>query len=157
MILKNKSFFSHLKQLFTFSRFRLIPNFDIRMSSIGNLLSNNSRHFDIFNAVGEMGASSKNPTFLVGGYVRDLLMGKTGNDIDILVENDGIGFAQKLSKKLKAEGFVAYEKFGTAQIILDDLKVEIATARTETYSSDSRNPKVVFTNINEVSSSINRS
>ncbi len=119
------------------------------MSSIGNLLSENSRHFDIFNAVGEMGVSSNNPTFLVGGYVRDLLMGKTGNDIDILVENDGIGFAQKLSKKLKAEGFVAYEKFGTAQIILDDLKVEIATARTETYSSDSRNPKVVFTNINE--------
>ena len=119
------------------------------MSSIKNLLNQNKNHNRIFKLAGELGHSFGLKTFLVGGYIRDLLMNKTANDIDIVVEKNGISFAKKLSKILKSEGFVAFEKFGTAQLSFNNLKIEISTARSETYLKNSRKPLVVFSDIND--------
>lgn len=119
------------------------------MSSIANLLSENSEHHRLFEIAGELGEKLNTSTYLVGGYVRDLLMNRPATDIDILVEKDGIGFAESLAKIIKADGFVSFDKFGTAQMIKDKLKIEVATARTESYLPNSRKPKVTFTNIKE--------
>ena len=119
------------------------------MSTISDLLDKNHNHQSIFKTAGELGDSLGVSTFLVGGYIRDLLMHKTANDIDIVVENDGIKFAEKLAKKLNAKGFVAFEKFGTAQLTFDEYKLEVTTARQEIYSKNSRKPKVTFTDINQ--------
>jgi len=119
------------------------------MSSIKNLLNQNKNHNRIFKIAGELGHSLGIKTFLVGGYIRDLLMNKTANDIDIVVEKNGISFAKKLSKILKSEGFFAFEKFGTAQLSFNNLKIEISTARSETYLKNSRKPLVVFSDIND--------
>ena len=119
------------------------------MSSIKNLLNQNKNHNRIFKLAGELGHSLGIKTFLVGGYIRDLLMNKTANDIDIVVEKNGISFAKKLSKILKSEGFFAFEKFGTAQLSFNNLKIEISTARSETYLKNSRKPLVVFSDIND--------
>jgi len=119
------------------------------MSTITNLLDKNQEHQAIFKAAGDLGHLLGIPTYLVGGYIRDLLMHKSANDIDIVVESDGIKFAEILSNKLNAKGFVCFEKFGTAQLTFDDCKLEITTARKETYSKNSRKPKVEFTDINQ--------
>ena len=119
------------------------------MSSIKNLLNQNKNHNRIFKLAGELGHSFGLKTFLVGGYIRDLLMNKTANDIDIVVEKNGISFAKKLSKILKSEGFCAFEKFGTAQLSFNNLKIEISTARSETYLKNSRKPLVAFSDIND--------
>jgi tRNA nucleotidyltransferase (CCA-adding enzyme) len=84
--------------------------------------------------------------YLVGGTVRDLLLGQENLDIDIVVEGDGILFAKELSAALQAR-VRSHERFGTAHIMLDDLKVDVATARTEYYESPAALPRVESSSI----------
>ena len=60
------------------------------------------------------------PSYLVGGYVRDLILNRPTTDIDIMVEGDGILFAKKLAEKLNIDNIVIYEKFQTALIPLKE-------------------------------------
>ena len=89
------------------------------------------------------------PSYLVGGYVRDLILNRKTTDIDIMVEGDGILFAEKLAKRLGVDNIVIYEKFQTALIPLKEIQIEIATARVEEYDSDSRKPRVKSTSVKE--------
>jgi tRNA nucleotidyltransferase (CCA-adding enzyme) len=71
--------------------------------------------------------------YVVGGMVRDLLLGLQTIDVDIVVEGQGIHFAGSLADRLQAK-VKCYERFGTATLTLpDQLRVDIATARTEFY------------------------
>ena len=71
--------------------------------------------------------------YLVGGFVRDLLLAVENFDLDIVVEKDGIDFAYKLSSMLDA-GVVKHRAFGTATITKKDgFKIDIATSRKEFY------------------------
>jgi len=90
----------------------------------------------------EMGANA----YLVGGSVRDLLLGQANLDIDLVIEGDGIRFAKELAERLRAK-IRSHHRFGTANIILDSLKVDIATARTEYYESPAALPKVEMSSI----------
>ncbi len=84
--------------------------------------------------------------YTVGGSVRDLLRGESNLDIDIVIEGDAIIFARALAKKLSAK--VKYhERFGTAVVITDFLKFDVATARTEYYESPGVLPKVEMSSI----------
>ena len=89
------------------------------------------------------------PSYLVGGYVRDLILNRKTTDIDIMVEGDGILFAKKLAEKLDIDNVVIYEKFQTALIPLKQMQIEVATARSEEYDSDSRKPHVKSTSVKE--------
>ncbi len=80
--------------------------------------------------------------YVVGGYVRDLILGKTSKDIDVMVIGDPVEYARKASGRLHATGLVIFERFRTAQMIADDIKVEIVGARKENYESSSRKPQV---------------
>jgi putative nucleotidyltransferase with HDIG domain len=80
--------------------------------------------------------------FVVGGYVRDLLLGKESRDIDILVMGDGIAFARLVAAEMGNPAVVAYERFGTAMVPLPSGKVEFVGARKEKYSASSRKPDV---------------
>jgi tRNA nucleotidyltransferase (CCA-adding enzyme) len=84
--------------------------------------------------------------YLVGGSVRDLLRGEENLDIDIVIEGDGIGFAREFAQKLGAR-VRTHERFGTAQVITGDLKLDVATARTEYYESPAALPKVETSSI----------
>ncbi|HDN85972.1 MAG: hypothetical protein DRP68_00920 [Candidatus Omnitrophota bacterium] len=87
--------------------------------------------------------------FLVGGIVRDLLLGEENLDLDIVVEGDAIEFVKVFSKKLKAE-FIKHHSFGTATLYLNNnLKVDFATARKEFYPYWGALPKVVASTIRE--------
>ena len=80
--------------------------------------------------------------YVVGGYVRDLIIGKESKDIDVMVVGDPLRFASKAAERLKATNVVVFEKFRTAQMAAGDTKVEIVGARREAYDSDSRKPRV---------------
>lgn len=85
--------------------------------------------------------------FVVGGFVRDLLLRKANIDLDIVVEGDGIAFARKLSQHLGGR-VREHERFGTATIILpQDLKIDIATARLEYYEYPAALPTVELSSI----------
>lgn len=82
--------------------------------------------------------------FLVGGFVRDLLLGETSDDLDLVVEGDGIAFAQLLAATCKGR-CTAYERFGTAHLQMENyLKIDVASARTEYYEYPAALPQVEY-------------
>jgi len=81
--------------------------------------------------------------YLVGGYVRDLLLGREVKDADITVVGDGVAFAREAARALGMGRPVVFEKFGTAMVPLEDGKLEFVGAREESYARDSRKPSVV--------------
>jgi tRNA nucleotidyltransferase/poly(A) polymerase len=68
------------------------------------------------------------PVYLVGGAVRDLLLGRGRADIDLVVEGDASALAERLGAEV-----TAHERFGTAKVVLDGHRVDIAAARSESY------------------------
>jgi poly(A) polymerase len=81
---------------------------------------------------------------LVGGYVRDAILGGIeGKDIDLVTSHDAFSCAKFLFDCGLAHTYpVTYAEFGTAQVTIDGVQVEIVTARKEAYSRSSRKPKV---------------
>lgn len=85
-------------------------------------------------------------SYLVGGSVRDLLRGESNFDIDIVIEGDGIAFAQALGDKLGGK-VKTHRRFGTAVVITEFLKFDVATSRTEYYESPAALPRVETSSI----------
>jgi len=77
--------------------------------------------------------AGEKPVFVVGGFVRDLLLGRRNLDIDLVVEGSGLEFAQYLAAELQGE-LTSHADFGTATVTLaDGQKLDVATARREFY------------------------
>ncbi|HEX7279236.1 MAG TPA: hypothetical protein VF255_06370 [Solirubrobacterales bacterium] len=77
------------------------------------------------------------PVYLVGGAVRDLLLGRPGADLDLVVVGDAAALAARLGG---AE--LEHERFGTAKVEVEGHQVDVATARTETYPEPGALPVV---------------
>ena len=107
------------------------------------LQDQNQDILSIILSAGELGQKENIEVYVVGGFVRDLIMKNTINDIDIMVVGDGIAFAEKLASKLGIKKIVPFKKYGTAIISNKKLPIEIATARTEKYNDKSRNPSEI--------------
>jgi poly(A) polymerase len=82
--------------------------------------------------------------FVVGGYVRDLLLGRQVKDIDVVVLGSGIEFGRQVARAWNKDNLVIFENFGTAMLQLESSKLEFVGARKESYSKYSRKPKVAF-------------
>ena len=95
-------------------------------------------------------ASEKNlRVYLVGGFVRDLILGVKNLDVDIVVEGDGIRFAEELAKRLNVR-LISHRRFGTATVFVSrHFKIDIATARKESYPAPASLPVVVPGNLRE--------
>ncbi|MGB6129037.1 MAG: CBS domain-containing protein [Psychrilyobacter sp.] len=92
----------------------------------------------------------KERVFLVGGIVRDLILGINNKDIDIVVEGDGIKFAIELKDVLEAKKIRIHEKFKTAMVVVnEDLKLDIASSRLEYYEYPTSLPVVEYGNIRD--------
>ncbi len=95
---------------------------------------------------GEIASTMGSEAYLVGGTVRDLLRGEENLDMDIVVEGDGIAFARALAERLGAK-LHPHERFKTAKVVTDGLRVDIATARTEHYESPASLPNITASSI----------
>ena len=118
--------------------------------NIANFLKKNTDEYiyKLLLDLGEIATKEKTNIYIVGGFVRDLLLSKKNYDIDIVVEGDGIEFAKKYAATQKAS-MQSFKKFGTAYVKLKDgFKVDFASARTETYSAPASLPKVQNSSVN---------
>ena len=97
--------------------------------------------------VGEVAEKLGCHVYVVGGFVRDLLLNIKNLDLDFVVEGDGIGFAKALAKELQA-AVRTHRKFGTATVILPDgMRLDVATARLEYYEYPAAMPTVELSSI----------
>ncbi len=98
----------------------------------------------LFTILNETAKELEIEAYVIGGFVRDHLLGRTQKkDIDIVAIGSGIELAQAVQKKLKGANTVQiFKTYGTAMIHWDGIDIEFVGARKESYTSDSRNPKV---------------
>jgi putative nucleotidyltransferase with HDIG domain len=102
-----------------------------------------SKGKQIFQNVFKIGQELKLEVYAVGGFVRDLYLGKEGTDIDFVVVGDALKLASEFKKKYKTSKVVTFPRFGTAKLLFRKFKLEFVTARSEHYHQDSRKPKVI--------------
>ncbi len=95
----------------------------------------------IFSTISKAAAEYGLQAYVIGGFVRDTLLNRSSNDIDIVVIGNGISFAESIAKKLKVKISV-FKNFGTASLRYNDWDIEFVGARKESYRLDSRKPIV---------------
>jgi len=98
----------------------------------------------LFNNVRDVADAINQETYVVGGFVRDYLLGRgRKKDIDFVTVGNGILLAKELSKSLGNTSQVSvFKRFGTAMFRYQDIELEFVGARKESYSEDSRKPHV---------------
>lgn len=97
---------------------------------------------EVIKTISEIARERSVEIYVVGGYVRDRIMGYESNDIDFVIVGDSIQFAKSLRRILDAEHFAYYKRFGTCKLGLTHHELEFVTARAESYRGDSRKPDV---------------
>ncbi|HZG24661.1 MAG TPA: HD domain-containing protein [Chitinophagaceae bacterium] len=103
-----------------------------------------AKELNIFKKISEAAAQLNAPCYIIGGFVRDRILGRETRDADIVCVGDGIALAYKTAEQFTPRPAVSYYKtFGTAQIRVGDLEIEFVGTRKESYHPDSRNPTVV--------------
>lgn len=97
----------------------------------------------VFRTIGAVADRTSVPAYVVGGYVRDLILKRPSKDIDFVCVGSGIELAEAAAKALGPNLRVnVFRNFGTAQMVYGDLDLEFVGARRESYRADSRKPSV---------------
>ncbi len=102
---------------------------------------------EIFHQISHVADTMGVECYVVGGYVRDIFLERTSNDIDVVVVGSGIAVAEELKRQLGKKAHLSvFRNFGTAQVKFyqkgKEFEVEFVGARRESYSHDSRKPIV---------------
>ena len=116
---------------------------------------------NMLRAIGQCANQNGLRAFVVGGFVRDILLGVKNFDLDIVIEGDAISFGRKVADLYKAS-FVAYQKFGTSSVVMGwpkgihrpsgagpKFKIDLATARKESYAKPAALPTVLFSSLKD--------
>ncbi len=104
-------------------------------------LASNLTH-PVFKRVGELADERGQRAFVIGGFVRDLLLDRPCKDIDIVTEGSGIELARATAQSMGIRQVHVFKNFGTAMFKAHDFEVEFVGARKESYSRGSRKPVV---------------
>lgn len=139
----------HNKEINQSEKENINTTIEAKKRKITNIISQRLDKYyqDILISLGNTGNNLGYKTYVVGGFVRDLLINRKIDDIDIVVEGDGIAFAKKFAEinGLRTHG---YKKFGTAVIIYPDgFKIDVASARHEYYKTPAALPTVEMSSI----------
>lgn len=107
-----------------------------------NLVQN--KNLKLFKIISKIAEENNQQVYIVGGYVRDLLMEKNKDtDIDFVTEGSGIILAQKVANFINSEIKISvFKTYGTAMFRYEGIDLEFVGARKESYSEESRNPEV---------------
>ena len=99
---------------------------------------------DIFRLVGEVADGMHRECYVVGGYVRDIFLGRKNDDMDFVTVGSGIEVAREVARRLgrKRAHLSFFKTYGTAQVKTAGLELEFVGARRESYRRESRNPIV---------------
>lgn len=111
----------------------LLPRMDIPVSD---------KELHILKQIADVADTLAQPAFLIGGFVRDKILGRPTKDMDIVTVGDGILLAQKVADAYGVTQVSFFKNFGTAQLYIDDLQIEFVGARKESYRKNSRKPLV---------------
>ncbi len=101
---------------------------------------------DILKLAGQAADETNCKAYIVGGFVRDLLLGIKNFDVDIAVEGNCLLLAKNLAEKTKGK-YIYYKKYGTATVKWQKSKVDLAMSRKETYKRPAALPTVKFATI----------
>lgn len=96
----------------------------------------------VFKVVSQIISEKGLEAYVIGGFVRDLLLERPSKDIDIVVVGDGLALAEEAAKILRVKKVSLFKNFGTAQFNYKDLDIEFVGARKESYQEDSRKPAI---------------
>ncbi|MDR0427036.1 MAG: CCA tRNA nucleotidyltransferase [Dysgonamonadaceae bacterium] len=97
----------------------------------------------IFDIISESADKLERETYVIGGFVRDLILRRPSKDIDVVCVGNGIELALKVVDLLGGKAkFAVFKNYGTAQIKYNHIEVEFVGARKESYNRESRNPIV---------------
>ncbi len=105
---------------------------------------NQNKNLKLFKIISEVASRNNQSVYIVGGYVRDLLMKrKASTDIDFVTEQSGIELAQHVAQEIDPKLKVSvFKTYGTAMVRYKDLELEFVGARKESYNENSRKPEV---------------
>ena len=96
----------------------------------------------VFKVASQIVTEKNLQAYVIGGFVRDMLLGRPSKDIDIVVIGSGLDLAKECAERLRVKKVSLFQNFGTAQFKYKDLDVEFVGARKESYRQDSRKPLV---------------
>ena len=102
---------------------------------------------NILNEIGQIADNHGFSVYVVGGFIRDLLLSDdpysdVRMDLDFTIIGDALEFTKLLQKEYNAKNVVVFERFGTTMLELNGYKLEFVTAREESYLENSRKPMV---------------
>lgn len=103
----------------------------------------------VFKVISEIITEQNLQAFVVGGFVRDIILERPSKDIDIVVVGSGIELAEAAGAKLRVKKVSTFKNFGTAHFRYKDIDVEFVGARKESYQRDSRKPIVEDGSLND--------
>ncbi|TDH28753.1 HD domain-containing protein [Segetibacter sp. 3557_3] len=106
-------------------------------------ISCSDRERFVFRKVSGVARNLNMPVYIIGGFVRDKIIGRDTKDVDLVCVGNGIHLAEHVAGAFHPRPPLSvFKTFGTAQVRLPDLELEFVGARKESYQSDSRNPNV---------------
>ena len=119
-----------------------------------NIQKNLNHHINspLFKSISKVADEMDYPVYVIGGYVRDIFINQNSKitDIDFLIIGSGIELAKNVKKNLKgASKIKIFKTYGTAMIKWESLNLEFVGARKESYSFESRNPKIISGNLKD--------
>jgi poly(A) polymerase len=98
--------------------------------------------YDFLKVASDLAEKRKEDLYLVGGFVRDLILERERDEMDFLIVGSGPDFAKQLAEEVGVDEITVFKNFGTAHFKYHKLSLEFVGARKESYSRNSRNPKV---------------
>ena len=96
----------------------------------------------VFHLVGEAADSLGRECYVVGGYVRDIMLRRPSTDVDFVTVGSGIEVASEVARRLQGSHLSVFRNYGTAQVKRRSVELEFVGARKESYHRESRNPVV---------------
>ena len=106
------------------------------------LIKQKVSHLKVVDIISQIAERDKVKVYAVGGFVRDVILNRERNDLDVLVIGSGIDFAKNVADKLKIENVSYYKNFGTAHFDYQGMNIEFVGARKESYDRTTRKPIV---------------